>query len=208
MHKIWLALAGGAACAWFLCGSPGAQAVEAPMVTPQDHILGKPEAPLTIIEYGSLTCPHCAEFDRVTLPKIKAAWIDTGKAKLIFRDFPLDQAALKAAMVAQCAPPERYYAFIDTLYQSQSTWATRSSNLKAALGGIAKLGGLTDEQFSKCIEDPQLQQSITGAEVTAQNSYGVESTPTFFINGVKMDPNGAQPFEVFDRLLTAAMPKS
>jgi len=207
MHKIWLTLAGGAASVWLLCGSLGAQAVEPPMVTPQDHVLGKPEAPLTIIEYGSLTCPHCAEFDRVTLPKIKEAWIDTGKAKLVFRDFPLDQAALKAAMLAQCAPPGRYYAFIDTLYQSQATWA-RAGNLKAALGGIAKLGGLTEEQFGKCMDDKQLLQSVAATETAAQNSYGVESTPTFFINGVKMDPNGAQPFEVFDRLLTAAMSKS
>jgi protein-disulfide isomerase len=207
MRKIWLTFGGFGACLWLLCGAPAAHAAEAPMVTPLDHILGKPEAPVTIIEYGSLTCPHCAEFDRVTLPKIKAAWIDTGKAKLVFRDFPLDQAALRAAMLAQCAPPDKYYSFIDTLFQSQATWG-RAGNLKAALGGIAKLGGLTEEQFSKCMDDQQLLQSVAATESTAQNSYGVESTPTFFINGVKMDPGGAQPFEVFDRVLTAAMPKS
>ena len=207
MRKIWLAVIALAAGAAGLCAALPAEAEEAPTVTPQDHVLGKADAPVTIIEYGSLTCPHCADFERVTFPKIKAAWIDSGKAKFVFRDFPLDRAALQAAMLAQCAPPEKYYIFIETLFGSQATWA-RAGNTKAALGGIAKLGGISDEQFAKCLDDQQLMQSVVGTETTARDQYGVESTPTFFVNGVKMDPNGAQPFEVFDRVLTSAAPKS
>src|SRR5689334_24538334 len=120
MHKFWLVAA-------FCMLAPAiggvAQAAETPSVTPQDHVLGKAEAPVTIFEYASLTCPHCAAFDQETLPKIKENWIDTGKAKLVFRDYPLDQAALKAAMLARCAPPDRFYGFIDVLFQSQTSWA-------------------------------------------------------------------------------------
>src|SRR5438067_2761676 len=85
-------------------------------VQPSDRILGKADAPVTIIEYASLTCPHCAAFEKEMLPKIKSEWIDTGKAKLVFRDFPLDGSALKAALVARCAPPERFYGFIGILF--------------------------------------------------------------------------------------------
>jgi protein-disulfide isomerase len=205
MRQIWLAVA-----AFVLAASafgPAAAQEPGPALAPEDHVLGKDDAPITIIEYASLTCPHCAEFDRETLPKLKAGWIDTGKAKLVFRIFPLNGLDLRAAMLASCAPPERYYAFIDTLYQSQNNW-TRASDPMQALGNIGRLGGVSEERFKQCMADEKLQQSIVAQGFAASKSYGVESTPTFFINGARMNPNGAQPIETFDKALTAAQPKT
>lgn len=208
MRNIWSALAVFCLAAPLLGAAPPARAADqAPPPTPQDHVLGKADAPITITEYASLTCPHCAEFDRDTLPKIKQNWIDTGKAKLVYRDFPLDQLALRGAMLARCAPPDRYFAFINTLFQSQDTWA-RSNDPEQALERIARLGGMTEAQFQACMKDKKLADTIAAEAFAAQKDPGVDSTPTFFINGTKMNPNGAQPYEVFDKALTAALPKS
>src|SRR5690348_8330724 len=88
-------------------------------IAPDDRSIGKADAPVTIVEYASLTCPHCAHFDTEVLPKLKEKWIDSGKAKLVFRDFPLDQSALLAATVARCEPPDRFYGFVDELFRTQ-----------------------------------------------------------------------------------------
>jgi protein-disulfide isomerase len=209
MRQIWLTVAafllvGG------LLGHGAARAEEqAPTVTPEDHVIGKPDAPVTVIEYASLGCPHCAEFDRVTLPEIKKNWIDTGKARLVYRDFPLDAPSLQAAMLARCAPKDRYFAFIDTLFQTQASWH-QASDPTAALGNIAKLGGIPEAEFKKCMADTELSDKITAEAFTAQKVYHVDSTPTFFINGQKPPPgkNGAQPYAVFNELLEAALPKT
>jgi protein-disulfide isomerase len=203
MHKFWLAVAAFCVLAPIL-GGP-AQGAETPAVTPQDYVLGKADAPVTIIEYASLTCPHCAAFERETLPKIKENWIDTGKAKLVFRDFPLDGWALRAAMVARCAPPERYFGFIDALFQSQDVWA-RAANPQAALGRLAKLGGISDDKFQSCMKDDKLADTVAAERLAAEKQYGVESTPTFFVNGVKLV--GEQSYADFDKALTAAQPKT
>jgi len=203
MHKFWLAVAAFCMLAPIVGGV--AQGAETPSVTPQDHVLGKADAPITIIEYASLTCPHCAAFERETLPKIKENWIDTGKAKLVFRDFPLDGWALRAAMVARCAPPERYFGFIEALFQGQDVWA-RASNPEAALGRLAKLGGISDEKFQSCMKDQKLADTVAASRLTAEKEYGVESTPTFFVNGTKLV--GEQSYADFDKALTAAQPKT
>jgi protein-disulfide isomerase len=203
MHKFWLAVAAFCVVAPVL-GGP-ARGAEAPSVTSKDYVLGNAEAPVTIIEYASLTCPHCAAFDRDTLPKIKENWIDTGKAKLVFRDFPLDGWALRAAMVARCAPPERYFGFIDALFQSQDVWA-RAANPQAALGRLAKLGGISDDRFQSCMKDEKLADTVAAERLAAEKQYGVESTPTFFVNGVKLV--GEQSYADFDKALTAAQPKT
>ncbi len=117
MSKIWTALA-AVIVALGLAGAAPSLAQSTPQPLPDDRVLGKADAPVTIFEYASLTCPHCADFDEHTLPKLKADWIDTGKARLIFRDFPLDQAAVRAAQLARCAPPEQFYAFVDALFHS------------------------------------------------------------------------------------------
>jgi len=207
MRQIWLVVAAFVLAIGAFGVRPATAQEAGPGLAPEDHIMGHTDAPITIIEYASLTCPHCAEFDKETLPKLKAGWIDTGKAKLVFRIFPLNGLDLRAAMLASCAPPDRFYSFIDTLYQSQNNW-TRASDPLQALGNIGRLGGVSEDRFKQCLADEQLQKSIVAQAFTASKSYGVESTPTFFINGTNMDPNGAQPIETFDKVLTAAQPKT
>jgi protein-disulfide isomerase len=189
---------------------PGAQPAHAatagaPEATADDRVLGKADAPVTIIEYASLTCPHCADFDKQTLPKIRQNWIDAGKAKLVFRNFPFDKPGLEAAMIATCAPPERYFAFIDVLFQQQVQWAT-AQDPAAALARIAKLGGMSEQQVQTCLADKNLENKIVAQRLAGEKDYGVNSTPTFFINGRKIV--GAQEYQKFDEALQAAMPKS
>jgi protein-disulfide isomerase len=203
MRKIWLALAAFLAvgAVWL----PVPARADVPQITPDDRILGKPDAPITIFEFFSLTCPHCAEFATDTFPKVKAEWIDTGKAKLVYRDYPLDRNALKAAMVARCVSPVRYPAFVETLFQRQSDWVM-TNDPAPELRRIALLGGLSETQFDKCINDDAMSKSIVAAEFDAQKKYGVDSTPTFFINGQKV--LGALPYDEFEKKLKAAVPVS
>lgn len=202
MSKIWMSLAAGLVLVG-LIGSPTARAA-APQPTSEDRILGKADAPITIFEYASFTCPHCADFDQNTLPKLKTDWIDTGKARLIYRDFPFDEGALKAAMLARCAPPEQFYGFVDVLFHSQKTWAV-SRNVEEALGKFAKLGGMSDEAFAACMKNNSLKLQISTTEFQAQKDYGINSTPTFFINGTKV--TGNLPYSEFEKALNQAMPK-
>jgi len=195
MRKIWLISAviapllgmqtGGALALDTM--APGIQLAETgtPDVTADDRILGKTDAPVTIIEYASLTCPHCAAFEKDILPKIKSEWIDTGKAKLVFRDFPLDGSALKAAIVARCAPPERFYGFIGVLFAQQGSWGLAQDPVPG-ISRIAKLGGMSDDQVQACLKDDALQNKVLAGRLAAEQQYQVESTPTFFINGKKV----------------------
>jgi len=185
--------------------APARAADEAgPTLAPDDHVLGKADAPVTIFEYASLSCPHCAEFDVEVLPKVKADWIDTGKAKLVFRDYPLDQIAVKAAQLAHCAPPDRFFGFIDELFHSQRNWVL-ATDTKEALSRIGRLGGVGPEKFDACLADKQLEGKILNSRLLAQNQYGVNSTPTFFINGTKVV--GSSTYEDFAKTLAAAYAK-
>ena len=211
MREIWFALvalmslAGINPAAAQTPAKPSANAASLLAPTPQDRILGKPDAPITIVEYASLTCPHCAHFDTDVLPKLKEKWIDSGKAKLILRDFPLDEPAMRAAMVARCAPPERFYPLVDALFAGQEKWAT-AKDYRAALERLAKLGGVGDKEFKACISDKKLEDQVAGSRLTATKDLGVDSTPTFFINGTKFE--GAPTVEAFERALSALAAKS
>ena len=174
-------------------------------VSPEDRVLGKADAPITIVEYASLTCPHCAHFDQDVLPKLKEKWIDTGKAKLVFRDFPLDQSALLAATVARCEPPEKFYGFIDALFKTQGEWGA-AKDPRAGLQSLAQLGGMGKKEFTACVDNKAGQDKVVQSRFVAANQLAVDSTPTFFINGSKFA--GAPTFEDFDKALSAAAPKS
>jgi protein-disulfide isomerase len=167
----------------------------------EDRVLGKADAPVTIVEYASLTCPHCRHFDEEVLPKLKAKWIDTGKAKLVFRDYPLDEPALRAAMVARCAPPDRYFGFIDAIFAGQEQWAV-AADYKAALARIALLGGVSKDKFAACIDDKAMENKVIASRLVATQQLNVSSTPTFFINGAKFD--GAPTEEDLDKALARA----
>jgi protein-disulfide isomerase len=162
-----------------------------------DKTMGKADAPITVIEYSSLTCPHCADFQKETFPKLKAEWIDTGKVKFIHRDFPLDQVALAAAMVSECAG-DRYFTFIDTFFASQGTWA-RSSDPLVAIKGIARLGGMSEAQVTSCLQNQALMSEISARKQDGVERYKIESTPSFVING-KMTA-GALPYDDLVKLL-------
>lgn len=178
------------------------RAADAPTLQADDHVLGNKNAPITIFEYASLTCPHCAAFVSDTLPKLQKEWIDTGKAKLVYRDFPLDQSALVAATVAQCFPPERYFPFIETLFQTQREWAQNSeAATKTALARIARLGGMGQAQFDACANNQKLSDAVLNSRLAAQNQYGINSTPTFFVNGTKVV--GDVPYDEFVKYLEA-----
>lgn len=168
-----------------------------------DVIMGDENAPVTIIEYSSMTCPHCAHFHREILPRIKEAYIDTGKARLVFRDFPLDKVAVMASVLAHCAGRERFFGFVDVLFRSQATWA-RASDPREALARVGRLGGLSRSAMDACYADAELEKSIYASRVNGSKEFDIKSTPTFIINGEKVA--GAQPFEYFaaiiDRILS------
>ena len=191
MRKIWFGLTGLVSLLGVSLGTvsaappqPTADPRALLQVTKDDRILGKPDAPITIVEYASLTCPHCAHFQAEVLPEIKKQWIDTGKAKLVLRDFPLDEEALRAAMIARCAPPARYYAFADTFFAAQDKWV-RERDYQGALAKLARLGGMGKEEFDACLRNKQLEDSIVESRFVASKTLDVNSTPTFFINGNK-----------------------
>lgn len=168
----------------------------------QDMVLGKADAPITIIEYASLTCPHCAAFHTETLPAIKKEFIDTGKAKLIFRDFPLDQVAFMGAILARCAGPERYFTYLDVLFAQQRQWVT-AQDPAAALKQIARLGGMPAEQFDKCLQDKAVGDYILAQRLEGNQKFNVNSTPTIVING-KVEPGAASLDELRKKLSALA----
>ena len=163
-----------------------------------ERVLGKADAPVTIIEYASLTCPHCAAFHRDVLPQLKAKYIDTGKVKLLFRDFPLDGRATLAAMVARCAPPDRYFGFVDALFRGQAQWG-RAEEPKKALAQLAKLGGMSDAEIDACFKNEALLQAVNASRAKGESEFKVESTPSFIVNGKKED--SARTFESFEKIL-------
>jgi len=163
-----------------------------------DKVLGNPDAPVEIIAYESLTCPHCASFHHNAWPEIKEKYIDTGKAKFVFRDFPFDAIGLRASMMARCMGDERYYGILDVLFNSQSQW-TRAEDPMKALAGIGRLAGLDQAAFDACMANEELMDGILKGRQRGQSEFEVSSTPTFIINGTKVV--GAQPFEAFAEVI-------
>ena len=150
-----------------------------------DIVIGDPDAPVTIIEYASMTCSHCATFHTNAYPAIKQQYIDTGKAKLILREFPFDPRALAAFMLARCTGEDsRRTAMIDVLFEQQGEWA-RAENASTALLNIAKLAGMSQDEFTACLSDTELQEKIVEMQQRGQSEFGVEATPTVLINGDK-----------------------
>jgi len=214
MHKSWflaLTLAGLVAAAPSAAMAAPARLIlaDAPasllQITKDDRVLGNRGAPITIVEYASMSCPHCAHFATAILPELKKKWIDTGKAKLVLRDFPLDKLALQAAMVQRCAPPDRFYAFAETFFAQQQKWVTADDH-DNALARLAELGGMSRTEFNACVKDSVLENRILQERLVASKDLGVDATPTFFINGSKFA--GEPTVEGFDKVLSGLVPKS
>ena len=150
-------------------------------VQPNDHVLGDPNAPITLIEYASFTCPHCAYFHTQILPELKKKWIDTGKVKLVYRDFPLDQVAAKAAQIAECVPNDRYFGVIDLIFRNQPTWAAASDPI-ADLAKPLRIAGMGEKEIKECLANDAKASAVI-ADYKGGETLGVNSTPTLFIDG-------------------------
>jgi protein-disulfide isomerase len=148
-----------------------------------EQAIGSDYAPVTIIEYASLACPHCARFAEDTFPKLKKQYIDTGKVRYIFREFSLDPASAGAFMLARCAPKDTYFSVIDLFFQTQKEWAVEKP--LSPLRSVAMQAGFTDESFRVCLANQKLLNGIEQVRDRAAQKFKVDATPTFFINGKK-----------------------
>lgn len=159
-------------------------------------MLGAPDAPITIVEYSSLTCPHCGAFHRDTLPKLKEQYIDTGDVKILFRPFPFDPYATAGAMLAHCVAPKARVGFLDVLFKRQQQWIQSEAPMQA-LQSLSRQAGLSEADFVICLKDENLLNGIRYMQKAAADELGVRSTPTFFINGEMVQGN--QPLAEFDK---------
>lgn len=162
-----------------------------------DLVLGEPDAKVTIVEYASMTCPHCASFHNHVLPELKTKYIDTGQVRLVFREFPLDNLAAAGAMLARCAG-DNAFPMLEVLFKKQDEWVTRNDPV-SKLFEIAKQAGFTKESFEKCLTDDKLLSQIEAVRTRANQQFGVNSTPTFFVNGKRLSGGGSM--SDFDRAL-------
>lgn len=164
-----------------------------------DIALGPADAKVTVVEYGSMTCGHCAHFANDVFPAFKTKYIDTGKVRFIFREFPLDNLAAAASMLARCAGGDKAFPLIDTFYAKQADWAFVEGNPVPKLFDIAKQAGFTQESFDKCLTDQKLLDQITAQRSRASEAFGVNATPTFFINGKRLQETPT--VEAFDKVI-------
>jgi len=163
-----------------------------------DIIMGVENAPITIIEYSSMSCPHCGHYHNDVFPHIKSKYILNEKVKYILRDFPLNSSALMAAKIAHCTGNDRYYDFVSTLFEWQTQWAF-TREYKYPLEKIAKLGGISEEKLLECTTDKKLEDFLLGRAMKANNKLEIDETPTFFINGERH--TGAKPFSYYEKII-------
>jgi protein-disulfide isomerase len=181
----------------------GAADVAKPVSLP-DMALGPADASVTITEYASMTCPHCAAFNLTVFPKIKSEYVDTGKVRYVFREFPLDIKAAAGSMLARCIAKGdggKYFAVVDTLFRQQSDWVMK--NTRETLVRIGKQAGMTEQTVDECLKDQALLDKISADQKFAADVLQVNSTPTFFINGEMI--KGETSFEEFDKKIKSLL---
>jgi protein-disulfide isomerase len=198
--------------AGFVLGSTGAaQAQDVPVEQSKfahatlERVLGKADAPVTLIEYAALTCSHCAEFHTMVLPELKKNYIDTGKVRLVFRDFPFNETGMKAAMAARCLPEARYFDFVGTLFTTQNNWLNASG--ETLLKQMAGFAGLPEADYNACVNDKALQDYLLNVRVEATNNDGVNSTPTILIEGTFERIVGAQDYKTYAEAIDRQLAK-
>jgi len=189
-----------------LSGVIGLNDARAEIVSIEDALsersIGAPDAPVTLNEFASLTCPHCARFHAETLPDIKKNYVDTGKVRIVFHDFPLDNLAFAAAMIARCSGRERHFELYDRLFQTQDTWA-QADQPRDVLMTIARFSGLSSEDVNQCLQSDELAQGIQKTAAAAQQQFDINSTPTFILEGEKIE--GTLPYADFKIKLDQAL---
>jgi protein-disulfide isomerase len=181
----------------------GASDVAKPVSLP-DMALGPANATVTITEYASMTCPHCAAFNETVFPKIKSEYIDTGKIRYVFREFPLDIKAAAGSMLSRCIAKEdgaKYFAVTDMLFRQQNDWVMK--NTTETLTRIGKQAGLSQQAVEDCLKDQALLDKIAADQKYAAEVLKVDSTPTFFLNGEKI--KGETSFEEFDKRIKSLL---
>jgi protein-disulfide isomerase len=162
-----------------------------------EKTLGPADAPVSVVEYASMSCPHCAHFDATTFDAFKTKYVDTGKVRYIFREFPLNAPAIAVAMLARCAPADRYFDVIHTYFRSQDKWLY-VQDVKAGILDVAKQFGFTEQSFDACIKNQALFEAIDAVQKRGA-AFGVQATPTFFIDGKKYE--GALTLEELDKAI-------
>jgi len=182
MRKGMIAAAFVAVAAVVVGLNPGTAAASGPLPADKDMVIGDPNAPVTVVEYASMTCPHCASFHIAHLPDIKKKYIDTGKVRLIFREFPLDRAGYQASILARCSGEDRFFPYIDILFSQQPAWS-RAKDQKAELMKLARMGGVSEQAFNACLADKKLGDGILNTRKVGSDKHNVNSTPSFVIGG-------------------------
>lgn len=171
----------------------------------KEMVIGDENARVTVIEYASLGCPHCANFHANTFPQIKKNYIDTGKVRFIYRDFPLGNPALAAAMIARCAGSSKYFGMVDIFFRSQPQWG-RAENPLEALAKIARFGGMSEDDVGACLQNQELLNHIQSSARDGAKEHNINATPSFVIDGETIA--GGMPYEDFKKLLDEALNKS
>ena len=174
-------------------------------ISENDFVIGDEDAPITIIEYASMSCSHCANFHKNTLPDLKTEYIDTGKVRMIFRDFPFNYPALLGSMMMRCIPNEVRYDYMNVLYQLQSKWVNRDPIVtKKELYKIMQSGGMTKDEFDSCYSNLDIENEILEAVMAAQNDFNIRSTPSFIVNGnlVEGNKNTKEFRQIIDKILS------
>jgi protein-disulfide isomerase len=186
LRRRGLLVAGLAAASLAALGAGTLRAQEAREVL--EMAMGAPDAPVTVIEYASLTCPHCASFHATVLPELKAGYIDSGQVRLIYREVYFDRPSLWAAMIARCAGQDRYFGVIDLLFRDQANWsqAADAQGVVEGLYAIGRQAGLTDAAMADCLQDGEFAQRLVEEFQKNATADGVDATPTFILNGEKL----------------------
>jgi protein-disulfide isomerase len=172
-----------------------------------ERAIGNPKAPIRMDEYFSLDCPHCARFDADVLPEVKKNYIDTGKVYLVFHDFPLHEMALRAHMIARCAPPDRYLPIVETLFKVQQGWNLQTPEASMdALKQQARFAGMSEDKISACVNDRGLEDALLKAQLDATKAYGLNATPSFIFNQKADDKLVAEgPYDKFKEKLDSLL---
>ncbi|MEZ0225955.1 MAG: DsbA family protein [Alphaproteobacteria bacterium] len=171
-----------------------------------DRSMGKEDAPVTMIEYASLTCPHCAHFSNDLLPEVKRRLIDTGKVKLVFRDYPLDTFAMKASLMARCAEPEKYFDLIEVIFKNQERWAKSQDPVKGLIQ-LGALAGMSEDFIKACMANEEMQSGILARVQDAQKNYKLDSTPTFIFNNGAEKMSGDKEVKDFENVVNKLIRK-
>lgn len=168
----------------------------------EERSIGRADAPVTVVEYFSLTCGHCGNFHNNVLPEIAAKYVETGKIRIVFRDFPLDRIAFNAAVIARCFDGEGYYKYLQTLFEKQKEWTTAPNPVETA-AKIAESQGLSEDEIQACLGDQELGTWILQSRQDGNEKHDVNATPSFLINGRTYSgaPSAAQFSEILDPLL-------